>query len=157
MSIREARISDREELVELLCEIEATKPAGRAPSETRARLESALPLAVESSATVLLVSVSGAGAIQGYCSFHLAPFLFLAGSEAYLTELFVRPSSRGLGIGTQLLEEAQRRAEERGCSRLSLLNDRKIESYQRGFYEKHGWEEREDMANFIFRLATAAK
>jgi len=33
-----------------------------------------------------------------------------------------------------------------------LLNMRKRESYQRNFYQKHGWEERPDAANFVLQL-----
>jgi hypothetical protein len=43
-------------------------------------------------------------------------------------------------------------AKSRGCSRLSLLNMRDRESYQRAFYAKDGWEERTDAANFVFDL-----
>ena len=41
----------------------------------------------------------------------------------------------------------------RDCSRLSLLNNRQRESYQRGFYAKNGWEERSDLVNFIKKLS----
>jgi hypothetical protein len=43
-------------------------------------------------------------------------------------------------------------AQERGCSRLMLINLRKRESYQRRFYQKQGWEEREEAANFVYHL-----
>jgi GNAT superfamily N-acetyltransferase len=155
--IREALKSDSEALVNLLCEIESARAMGRSPVEVRVRLERALPVAVAASESIVLVSVNEDQALNGYCSIHIVPFLILAGPEAYLTELFVRPSSRGLGIGSQLLDEAKHRAQRRGCSRLSLLNDRDIESYQRGFYEKHGWTQRESMANFVLPLNAVLK
>ena len=72
--------------------------------------------------------------------------------EGYVSELFIKEQARGQGIGARLLEAVQAEARNRGCTRLMLLNVRKRESYQRGFYAKHGWEERPEAANFIFRL-----
>ena len=43
-------------------------------------------------------------------------------------------------------------AQKRGCSRLSLVNMRQRESYQRGFYKSRGWQERPEAANFILIL-----
>jgi ribosomal protein S18 acetylase RimI-like enzyme len=155
--IRDAFNADTEALINLLGAIEAAKTVGRSPAEVRARLERALPAAVAAKETIVLLSIGNDHSINGYCSVHIVPFLILAGPEAYLTELFIHPNARGLGIGTKLLEEAQKRAQQRGCSRLSLLNDRSIESYRRGFYAKHGWAQREDMANFVFPLNKTPK
>lgn len=153
MLIRNVSSADHEALADRLIDIEAARSGGLAPAETRARLSKALPLALSSEGTELLVSLDRDGRIQGYGSFHLAPLLFLTGPEPYLTALLIRPSARG--IGTELLDEARTRAIAKGCSRFSLLNDRDIESYQRGLYEKHGWEERSNMANSIVCLPTS--
>jgi GNAT superfamily N-acetyltransferase len=155
--IREALQSDTEAFIELLCEIESAKPMGRSDVEVRARFERAFPVARAASESIVLVSINDDGGLNGYCSVHIVPFLILAGPEAYLTELFIRPSRRGIGIGSKLLAEAQNRARLHGCSRLSLLNDREIESYQRGFYEKHGWTQRESMTNFVLPLNVISK
>ena len=72
--------------------------------------------------------------------------------EGYISELFVRKSARGQGIGTRLLAAVEDEAATRGCSRLRLLNLRNRESYQRGFYRKRGWEEWQDAANFIYSV-----
>jgi GNAT superfamily N-acetyltransferase len=66
--------------------------------------------------------------------------------------LFVASDARGQGIGTRLLEAVKSEAATRNCSRLSLLNMRDRESYQRAFYAKDGWEERTVAANFIFEM-----
>lgn len=94
-----------------------------------------------------------AGEVVGYTAVHWLPYLFMTGPEGYVSELFVRLEARGLQVGRQLLHRVRAEAEERGCSRLSLLNGRQRESYQRRFYEKHGWEERPLMANFIHKLS----
>jgi GNAT superfamily N-acetyltransferase len=90
--------------------------------------------------------------LAGYLSVHWLSYLFLPGPEGYISELFVRAEARGQGIGSRLLEAAREEAEARGCTRLSLLNVRNRESYLRGLYGQHGWEERPDAANFVLRL-----
>ena len=89
---------------------------------------------------------------MGYGSVHWLPYLFLQGPEGYVSELFVRESARGQGIGRELLKVIETEAKARGCVRLSLINLRSRESYTRQFYVKAGWEERPDAANFICRL-----
>jgi GNAT superfamily N-acetyltransferase len=71
------------------------------------------------------------------------PHLILAGPEGYVSELFLRGSHRGQGIGRQLLELIEVQARRRRCSRLMLINRRTREFYQRQFYRQQGWEERE--------------
>jgi len=83
---------------------------------------------------------------------HWLSYLFLPGPEGYVSELFLRPSARGQGLGASLLETVKAEAQERGAYRLSLLNNKSRESYERGFYTKQGWEERPLMANFIYRM-----
>ena len=90
--------------------------------------------------------------VYGYVSVHWLPYLISKGPEGYVSELFIHPSSRGQGIGSALLETAITEARQRGCSRMRLLNMRDRESYLRGFYKKHGWEEREDAATFQLAL-----
>jgi GNAT superfamily N-acetyltransferase len=76
----------------------------------------------------------------------------MPGPEGFVTELFVKSSARGYGVGAALLEAVIAEGKRRGCTRLSLLNNRHRESYQRGFYHKQGWQERGDLVNFIYPL-----
>ena len=78
--------------------------------------------------------------------------MFLPGPSAYLSELFVLPAARGRGIGTELLEHVIAGAKTRKASRIMLNNNREKDSYERGFYLKHGFEERSTMANFSLKL-----
>ena len=96
---------------------------------------------------------SSDGKIVGYGSVHWLPYLFLQGPEGYVSELFVRESARGQGIGRELLRKIEAEARARGCVRLSLINLRNRESYMREFYVKSGWEERPEAANFIYRIS----
>jgi len=52
-----------------------------------------------------------------------------------------------------LLRVIETDARARGCQRLSLINLRNRESYQRQFYLKAGWRERGDAANFLFEIS----
>ena len=101
--------------------------------------------------TVFVAAVDGDRAV-GYCAVHWTPFLFLKGGEAYVTELFVHPQHRGQGIGSKLLDQVEDEARKRGCARLSLLNGKESEAYDRGFYKTRDWVERDLMANFILQV-----
>ena len=90
--------------------------------------------------------------ILGYSSVHWLPYLFLSGPEGFISELFINEEKRGKGIGKSLIEAIKKEAFERGCSRLSLLNGRNRESYNRNFYRGCGFIERDQLANFILKL-----
>ncbi len=92
------------------------------------------------------------GSLLAYLSMHFRPYLFMLGQEAYLAELFVHPDQRGEGIGGRMLSEAEAEARRRGCTRMMLVTKRRRQSYQRGFYRKHGWQERPQVANFVLPL-----
>jgi GNAT superfamily N-acetyltransferase len=77
----------------------------------------------------------------------------MRGIDGYISELFVHPDETGKGTGSRLLETVRTYAVQRGCSRMLLMNRRIRESYQRGFYTKHGWEELSDGAFFSLSMA----
>ncbi len=88
----------------------------------------------------------------GYCFIHLNMHLFLAGPEAYISDLFVREKYRGQGVGRKLIQAVLNIANDNQCGRVGLLNNRDRESYHRKFYEKMGFMERSNMADFIIKL-----
>lgn len=90
--------------------------------------------------------------LLGYCAMHWLPIAFLQGWEAYLSELFVAEHARGLGVGSCLLQSAVAAARSKDCARIWLINNRDRLSYQRGFYEQHGWIEQAHMARFVLPL-----
>ena len=83
---------------------------------------------------------------------HWLPYLFLAEPEGYISEIFVDEQFREKGIGKALLKTVETEAGTRGCSRLMLCNSRARDSYKREFYQKHGWHERDAIANLILKL-----
>jgi GNAT superfamily N-acetyltransferase len=153
MVIREATESDAMGITLVLHDISELKfVAVNSVDQTYALVAKGLATALQSDTSVVLAAVGDDGTIAGYCSVHWVPFLFFTGPEGYISELFVRKRDRSSGVGTALLEEVRRRARQKECSRLSLLNGRDGQAYQRGFYAKRGWHERERMANFVSPL-----
>jgi len=154
MKIREATENDASGIaavVHAMKQLQSVAPASAAT--TAERIEGNLRQAKSTGSSTIYVAETPDQALAGYCAVHWVPFLFLAGGEAYVTELFVCPADSGRGLGSRLLESVVQEARRRGCSRVSLLNGRDGESYGRGFYAKRGWVERAGMANFIFPLA----
>jgi GNAT superfamily N-acetyltransferase len=122
------------------------------PQMTQERVARHLTFCNSDSSHSVFVAKPRAGEIVGYSAVHWLPYLILTCPEGYVSELFVHVSYRSEGFGRQLLEAMKAEAQERGCSRLMLINLRKRESYQRRFYQKQGWKEREEAANFVYHL-----
>ncbi|HEY7342247.1 MAG TPA: GNAT family N-acetyltransferase [Ktedonobacterales bacterium] len=120
------------------------------PDETQARIARVIAAKCSPGGdNTLLVAESDANEVVGYLFVHWLPNLIFGG-EGYVSELFILPEARGQGVGGALLEEAKRRGVALGYQRLTLFNRRERESYQRGFYPKHGWIERDDAALFMY-------
>jgi len=155
VTIRPASTEDIPGITDILRDLGWFDKLSAAPLEVaRGQIRRHLALCMSDGSHTVYVAEEG-GAIEGYISVHWIPFLFLRGPEGYISELVVADLNRGHGIGAQLVDKVKEDAVRRGCRRLSLLNSRGRESYQRGFYQKHGWIERTDMANFIFELELA--
>jgi GNAT superfamily N-acetyltransferase len=152
--IRPAQLTDAAALTDLLIGLGWFQHYfGNTPLEViQERVRQKLSLNLADRSHSVYVAENSNGQIVGYAIVHWLPYLFLPGPEGFVSELFVQESARGQGLGSQLLAAVKAEAIERGCSRLSLINMRSRESYQRGFYGQHGWDERPEAANFILRL-----
>lgn len=151
--IRPARESDAAQLAELVREIRLfSQINSESPADTNQHVTRDLSLCLNNDGHNLYVAEDSQGKIQGYLSVHWLPYLIHRDLEGYISELFIRDAARGQGIGTALLDTAVTEARRRGCGRMTLVNMRHRESYQRKFYKKHGWEEREDAANLVLAL-----
>jgi GNAT superfamily N-acetyltransferase len=152
IQIRNANAHDAQALAELLQDVGWFEAFKHEPLDLMApRVQRQIEQCLDDNSHSIFVAESE-GEILGYGSVHWLPYLFLPGPEGYISELFVRESARGAGLGGKLLEAIQAEARARGCARLSLINLRNRESYARRFYEKAGWEERSEAANFIYRF-----
>ncbi len=153
MKIRQAEAQDAAAIAEILKAQGIFERINRQDlPETTAQVSRELALCQADDSHSIYVAESQAGQVLAYAAVHWLPYLMHAGPEGYVSELFVRPEGRGQGVGGHLLEVVIQEARRRGCSRLALLNMRGRESYQRGFYAKHGWQERPEAANFIYWL-----
>lgn len=119
---------------------------------TAVRIETHLGLCLGDDSHDVWLAEDEQGHLLGYVAVHWLPYLILRAPEGYISELFVEEAARGQGVGQRLLAVVREEGLRRGCSRLSLINFRQRESYERGFYRKAGWSERETGANFILSL-----
>lgn len=110
------------------------------------------PLLAPSAHQLQLVAYDAQGQLIGYCAVHWLPIAILQGWEGYVSELFIADSARGLGVGSQLLDQVTTAARSRGCRRLWLVNNRQRDSYHRGFYARQGWQEQAQAARFVLDL-----
>jgi len=152
--IKKAVIDDAPRLAKLLQGIGWFEPfSTREFKDSVSQVESRLRQCLADDSHSIYVAEWPHGEIAGYGSVHWLPYLFMSGPEGYVSELFVRDDVRGQGVGRQLLKIIETEARAHGCQRLSLINLRGRESYQRQFYLKAGWRERNEAANFVFEIS----
>jgi len=153
ITIRNVQFQDAEDITSIIREVgwfEHLKSESAQITAERVRQHISLCLADDSHSA--FVAENEKHKVIGYSSVHYLPYFFLPGPEGYVSELFVSAEDRGQGIGNVLLEQVIAEARRRGCARLSLINSRTRESYQRKFYEQHGWNERTEIAAFVLPL-----
>lgn len=153
ITIRQATAADAPALADLIRGLELfANVQAETLDQSRERVDHLLALDLAGDSHSVYVAQIESGEVVGYGAVHWLPYLFLPGPEGYVSELFIRDSARGQGIGGRLLDVIKDEARQRGCFRLTLINMRHRESYQRQFYKKHGWEESENAARFIYYL-----
>lgn len=160
--IREGRMEDSNAIAAILRALGWFEHINNeAHAQTRQRVATGIEQCQrEKTHTVLVaerVQENSVGKVVGYVSVHWFPHLMHGSHEGYISELFVHPSETGKGIGGRLLKTVNLYARERDCTRLLLMNRRTRESYQRGFYMKHGWEESPDGVFFSYMLPQREK
>lgn len=123
-------------------------PAFKADGSTlRQRLQS---LITEENALLLVAEVDGQ--VVGYIHGETITYLLFAGREMMTSEVFVKEKLRGTGIGTALVVAIEAEAAKQKCFRITVMNGRERESYQRDFYPSLGYQERGQTAVFSKRL-----
>lgn len=88
---------------------------------------------------VLVARDKKAGGVIGYGIGTFGYDLEFAGSDAFITELFVQPSFRGRGTGRALLDKLIRRLGERGAKAVHLMV-RPENERARMLYERLGFQ-----------------
>lgn len=151
--IRKAELDDAVALAHLLRSIGWFRRMKGEPAEATAQIvQRHLEKCLAEDSHTIYIAAKPDSDIVGYVAVHWLPYLFLAGPEGFISELFIHESMRGQGLGSRLLAVVIEEAKSRGCSRLQLINFRTRDSYKRGFYSKAGWEERPEAASFIYYL-----
>ena len=117
-------------------------------------IESAVVECVQLSGSEIFVAEAGSEII-GYVAVHWIPFPMLLGREAYVSDLIVRATWRGHGLGNRLLETVEQRAKDVGCLRLMLNNRVASDSFERGFFSKLGFRQRSDFVNMVKTISGA--
>lgn len=110
LEIREARPADAEPLAALLAQAGAeTEPAALARRLAALRKAGEPPLVAEEG-----------GEILGCLAFHLIPRLEADAPLGRIAFLFVAPAERRRGLGRALVEEAEARLADLGCTRIEV-------------------------------------
>lgn len=126
LTYREARASDASGIAVLLGELGYPANAREIP----ARLT-----ALSKYPNVLTLVASDRGDIVGVVTAHVFPSLHAAEPVAWITSMVVSSNHQHLGIGSELVERAERWALERGAVRVSLTSALHREDAH-AFYEK---------------------
>jgi len=152
VSIRLAKLKDGELIEKILRELEWFDHINEKSAKTNiSKIEDHLRFCQRDSCHSIFVAERG-DEVVGYIAIHWLFYAILPGPEGYISELFVSEKERGHGIGSLLIKEVIKQAKRKGCSRLMLANNRNRLSYEKGFYKKNGFLEREHIANFILPL-----
>jgi GNAT superfamily N-acetyltransferase len=121
------------------------------PAQTEDRARHYLAECSTHAEAAVFVAEGHDGEVLGFATVHWRPTLSY-GYEGYLAQLYVRKDARGHGVGQRLVHQVKCEAAERNCQRLVTYISRTRPAYQRGFYAKSGWREREDAALFVLDL-----
>ena len=80
--------------------------------------------------------------IHAMVSYSVLPQLRLSGLKMEIDELVVSPESRGKGYGGELIRFVIVKAKELGVKKIIISSNSERESYQRSFYKKLGFSEK---------------
>lgn len=128
IAIRQAQIADLNVITSLLLQL--------GYSATEAQLHQYLDGPKRSDEIYLAESE---GAVVGLISLIFFDYFPSQQQICRITALVVAEASRGLGVGTQLIDFAKGRASERGCRQLEVTTSMRREQTQ-AYYESIGFE-----------------
>jgi GNAT superfamily N-acetyltransferase len=94
---------------------------------------------VNSADSVALVAEDADGAVVGLMTARLFPVIHLDAPMAWLTALVVLDSARGRGVGSLLLDRAEKWAMQKGAQKISLTSAmHRTETH--AYYDNRGYE-----------------
>ena len=95
---------------------------------------------------IVAVLAKDGGEPVGFALVSLRPAIWFDGPVSQLEELYVVPTLRDRGIGTQVLDLCRRLVAERGSPEMHINVD-EVDADTRRFYERHGFVNIEDGAD----------
>ncbi|MGE0076765.1 MAG: GNAT family N-acetyltransferase [Bacteroidales bacterium] len=131
VNIRKATIDDLDSVYSLICDLE-NQELNIVAFDTIYRFN------INSSETIYLVAEID-GRVVGFLSIHIQHILHHSNSTCELQELNVFNEYRSLGIGTQLMQEAERIAKELGLEEIELTT-KVFRKRAQEFYTRLGFE-----------------
>jgi len=150
MEIREITEKDFYELVDMVF-LHRRERVPDTSKEIKVEISDIFKRVMADPSSEILVSLEDQN-VLGFVNVHFVDFPMVVGRECYITDLLVKESERGKGIGTALVEAAEKAARKRGCTRIMLNNGKWTPAYQNGYYSKFGFGERKNFANFVKNL-----
>ena len=96
---------------------------------------------------IVAVLAEDDGEAVGFALVSLRPAIWFDGPVAQLEELYVVPSLRSAGIGTEVLTLSRRLAREAGSPEMHINVD-EVDHDTRRFYERHGFVNIEDGVDY---------
>jgi GNAT superfamily N-acetyltransferase len=96
---------------------------------------------------IIAVLAEDAGTAVGFALLSLRPAIWFDGPVSQLEELYVVPSRRDQGIGTEILTLCRRLVRELGSPEMHINVD-EVDTDTRRFYERHGFVNIEEGADY---------
>jgi len=134
-TIRDASRGDLFAMTSLLAEL-FTLESDFTPNLQRQR-EGLAALMAEPDAVLLVALVKNQ--IVGMCTLQTIISTAEGGEAGVVEDLVVDKNFRGMGVGRLLLQAIEKRAVERGMTRLQLLTDQGVDATER-FYDRLDWK-----------------
>jgi GNAT superfamily N-acetyltransferase len=152
IAIRAAKVEDAEDMARILRQIGWSQKRNALKLEEVSRpIEELIRHANnDQEGHTVIVAVDDGDRPIGFTSVHWVPFIMLGSFEGYISDVFVSPMASGKGAGKLLVQKVMEEGKKRGCMRLMVTNGKDKPSYKRRFYEKLGWKERPQVANFVY-------
>ncbi len=126
-----------------------TKMASEPDALTRQRLRAQID--PDNPGTDVLVAEHPERGVLGVVTINWTDNLRL-GLDAFIADLFVHEDARGEGAGSALVDAAKNRAARAGAVRVLLYTGRSGPAASRAFYEKQGFERRDDVAVYLMHV-----
>ena len=127
MEVRDARPDDATRLVELIGELGFTVDTSGVTKRLSLLAANGEPVIV----------VESEGALVGMLDWHVMPTIHRLRPVGRIVALVVSEGSRGRGVGTALVREAEARMRVRDCEKMEVTSNVRLERAH-AFYERYG-------------------